>query len=543
MNSSNLFLILFFVFVSFGFVSAQLNVPNNLPGDVFSASGTVVNDRNGFSGDFLNDFSGDGYLELFSGAPGAGSVHLFDGRTAAIINSYNPGFASGLAGYRVKNIGDLNNNGFSDILTSHPNSNNLAGAIQTGAVYAYDSVGGQLILPYPIFGGAAYDNFGNSIDVIGDVNNDGINDFVVGAPGFNAPGVLSAGAVYVYSGASATLIYTTVGTIAAGRLGESVAGLGDVTGDGVSDFAASEPIAFQGSPGTVYFYSGSNGAVISSVSSPTSVSGFGSYISNIGDYNGDGINDLAINEPSLTGTVYIYSGFNLAQIAVFNGPNSGENFGFSIDGGDVNADGISDLIVGAPLADKIYVYRGGSGGLLYTWQGPSGSNVGTSVASADYNLDGFDEMLSGYSYFFSGTGTGPGMVVADTYGGVWSYGFGTLIATWTPATNLLTNPASGTVTVSGASANSAGFILCNSAPTNIQINAGNNLYVDLNPSPYYAFIPIQFNSFGSWTSPLLGLQNTAGSAGFDEFCQVIEYNGGSVQTIMASNRIHLTLVA
>jgi hypothetical protein len=192
-----------------------------------------------------------------------------------------------------------------------------------------------------------------------------------------------------------------------------VAGLGDVNGDGVPDFAIGTPKlnASDDLPdvGTVYIFSGANGSLIRQLNSPNqTLSGrFGSAVANASDVNHDGVNDLIIGAPG-ENRAYVFSGatgaliFTIASPATANA-NKIPSFGYAVAGGqDLNGDGTPDFVIGAPsqntLKGAAYTFSGANGALLKSLKGPNQNfaRFGTSVAlSPDVTGDGRPDILVG----------------------------------------------------------------------------------------------------------------------------------------------------
>ena len=116
---------------------------------------------------------------------------------------------------------------------------------------------------YTFTGEAAYDRFGFSVSGAGDVNNDGYSDLIVGAV-WNDAGGSSAGRAYVYSGQTGGLLYTFTGEAADDRFGVSVSGAGDVNNDGYDDLivGANWNVAGGNNAGRAYVYSGQTGGLL-----------------------------------------------------------------------------------------------------------------------------------------------------------------------------------------------------------------------------------------------------------------------------------------
>jgi hypothetical protein len=240
--------------------------------------------------------------------------------------------------------------------------------------------------------GAVGAEFGAAVARAGDVDGDGVEDVAVGAP------TDGNGVVYVYSGASATLLRTLSGSAAGSRFGTSLAYLGDVDGDGVGDLAVGAPADASGGTqlGLAVIYSGATGAVLAQFQGASVDGLFGSVVADGGDLDGDGIHDLLVIEQADGGhgTLRIYSG---ATFQVIRQKNLGAaTIGWTARGsGDVNGDGTVDIIVGNyewPVNGTdyggVWVDDGATGSNIYSFN--TFDHVGWSVAGAgDVNGDGF----------------------------------------------------------------------------------------------------------------------------------------------------------
>ncbi len=263
-------------------------------------------------------------------------------------------------------------------------------------------------------------SFGRSVDGIPDLNNDGVDDVIVGASGEDGGGVSNAGRVYIYSGKNGSLIraHSSPNDTVNGAFGYWVAGIPDINGDGRGDYAVGAP-GENSNGGRVYVYSGTNGALIRTHTSPNNENfgRFGECVSGIPDLSGDGRGDYVIGAPeenSNRGRAYVFSGNTGNLIRTHNSPNSeisGE-FGYSVSGiPDANNDGRGDYIVGAPLEDpgtsptdsgRAYVYNGINGALLHSLSSPnpeSGGRFGWSVGGGpDVGGNGFGDVIVGAPY-------------------------------------------------------------------------------------------------------------------------------------------------
>ena len=232
--------------------------------------------------------------------------------------------------------------------------------------------------PTTFTGAAVGDVFGSSVASAGDVNGDGYADVVVGAPGYAS----STGRVYVYHGGPGGLS-TTAARILTGEpvssgFGASVAAAGDVNGDGYADVAILAPW-YAAYDGRVYVYMGGpSGLGTTPVArSPVTNDQFLSFVRTAGDVNGDGYSDIVIGAPGYRidfGAFYLYMGRpdGLSATAMRWSGEATENFfgGSVASPGDVNADGYADLVVGAGGYDRrtgrAYLFLGGASGLAST---------------------------------------------------------------------------------------------------------------------------------------------------------------------------------
>lgn len=272
---------------------------------------------------------------------------------------------------------------------------------------------------FAIDGDGANDRFGNSVAPAGDVNNDGVDDFIVGAPENSNPFAGGTGYARVYSGVDASVLLTVAGVGGSIAFGNSVAGLGDLNADGHDDFAVGAP--FEDGPGLtrgrIYVYSGADGSLIRAFTGTTDGDRLGHTVASAGDANGDGVQDIAgcafnsdVNALN-SGTVVIWSGVNGAELQRYEGNGSNAHLGLSMASvGDVDADGKDDLLVGGQ-AGPVYLFSGGTGNAVRTYASPAALDLfGSSVANlGDLTGDGFPEIMIGASQN-SVFGTGAGYV-------------------------------------------------------------------------------------------------------------------------------------
>ncbi|MFI5171303.1 MAG: FG-GAP-like repeat-containing protein [Chitinophagales bacterium] len=280
----------------------------------------------------------------------------------------------------------------------------------------------------------ANSQLGYSIADAGDVNGDGIDDMIVGAPFFDN-GQLDEGKIFVFYGSNSELSLTPEWSFennkAKANFGISVAAAGDVNGDGYGDIiaGASKLSHGQSQEGGAYIYYGSPTGLMGtpvSIESNQDKANLGVSVSSAGDINRDGYGDIIIGAEKYDnglqdeGAVYVHygsaAGINPLPNLILENNKKKSNFGHSVaQAGDVNGDGYSDIFVGADklttgqsLEGKVYIYKGSSGGLITTpiWSYESNqinANLGCSVSSAgDVNGDGFSDVLAGAYNFDSG---------------------------------------------------------------------------------------------------------------------------------------------
>jgi hypothetical protein len=223
-------------------------------------------------------------------------------------------------------------------------------------------------------GEASGDSFGWVSAPLPDLDGDGAPELVVGAPGESSSGTAS-GRVYVYSGRSGAELFRASGASTFERLGASVRCAGDVDGDGIEDvIAGGSGIAT--TSGVARVFSGASGAQIRLLQDGVVGAAFGYSVAGVGDVDGDGVPDLAVGAPGApmtgTGTVVVISGADgTSVLRTFPGEAAGDNFGTALGAlSDVTGDGVMELIVGAAnwgtgSRGRAYVLDLGAGAVLH----------------------------------------------------------------------------------------------------------------------------------------------------------------------------------
>ncbi|ODS22433.1 hypothetical protein AB835_14200 [Candidatus Endobugula sertula] len=329
---------------------------------------------------------------------------------------------------------DTDNDGFSDLEEINLQTNPLSPDSDGDSLSDYDEVNVYLTNPllvdtdhdgisdatdtvndwyYFINSDDPRDDLGREVNVLGDVNNDGINDFIVGAYSDKNESGIRTGSATVYSGTDVSIIYRFYGVAVGDQFGRTAANAGDINNDGVEDIMVGAPFSNMNgtNSGYVSIYSGRDGSLIYRLPGNSAGDQFGVSVKGIGDINHDNYDDVAIgawfddHNGIDSGTVYVFSGFDGSTLYSVNGENAGDYFAYSISRLlDINADGVDELIVGALVGDghatdsgKVSVLSGVDGSEIYSLLGQDvGHKFGVSVSSIDdLNNDGIQEIMVG----------------------------------------------------------------------------------------------------------------------------------------------------
>ncbi len=337
----------------------------------------------------LDDINSDGYDDFLIGAPGinddTGSVIVASGLDGSTLYSFDGDTVGLRFGYQLNNAGDVNNDGYEDILISSESTN------KAGRVFVYDGFDGSLIYEYS--GQNAYDSFGSAINTAGDLNQDGYADFIIGIPYANST-ANDSGAVEVYSGADGSLLYSYDGDGAGDVFGSAVADAGDVNNDGYNDFIVGAiQLYTQAVRGYTRVYSGYDGTILHTFTGEYNAESLGRDVSRAGDINGDGYGDVMTSSRASgdKGTVIIFSGATGQPLYRFRGDDVGDGLGKSISlVGDIEQDGYEDILVGIYTDDNIN-HSSGSARILLTsdFFNDADSDFKLSAYDPDDDQDGF----------------------------------------------------------------------------------------------------------------------------------------------------------
>jgi hypothetical protein len=258
---------------------------------------------------------------------------------------------------------------------------------------------------------------------VGDVDRDGYDDVLVGAPRYGE----GAGRAYVFSGRDGTTLWTWAGEESDDAFGS--AGAGHVADDQLF-LVIGAPNAGEGDRGRTYVFrdlTGEPAFVIESDAQGQNLGGM--FVSVVGDVDADGAPDLYASDWAhgargpFTGRVYVHSGKTGRRIHTFTGEEAGDGFGIGpADAGDVDGDGYDDLVIGAwrqasaaPMGGKVYVYSGRDGALITTITGQvMGETLGfDATGMGDVDGDGsIDYLLTSAWSAINGSRSGRMFVVS-----------------------------------------------------------------------------------------------------------------------------------
>jgi hypothetical protein len=483
------------------------DIANNIGGYAIEAPNT--GSYFGFAVSLAGDFNGDGYGDVVMGAPlntftdtalrtqGGGVVLYEGGQNTSLVpkgysgtgqvngHYYTYSVNKGWLGFSVAGVGDMNNDGLADLLIGMPQdaaSTNPGGAFlvygkansTTGSLAEYQKdISALATTPDALSITSTFDTAGFSVSSAGDVNGDGWIDMIISAHFQTVSGLVgNTGKTYVVYGSSALSALQTIslghvggavpgfvisGWQAGEESGTSVSSAGDFNGDGKADMLVSA--YFNDTAGTnagmTYVVLGKTGNVAVDLENiKNNVGGFaikgenasdfsGVSVSSGGDINGDGLGDIIIgavnggsaNANPYSGKTYVVFGRNTANATIDLGQVAAGVGGFAIvsntndeqsghsvsSAGDINGDGLADIILGAPFKTESGGVNTGHSFVVYGKSNTTQVNL-TDVGN---NIGGFAiigqgaQDLSGYSVGAAGDVNGDGL--ADLIVGAHGY--------------------------------------------------------------------------------------------------------------------------
>jgi hypothetical protein len=377
---------------------------------IFHLPGAASGDAFGASAGRAGDVDGDGHCDLAiastKGAGGVGYVTVISGLVGTPIRTLTGTVAGADFGASVVGLGDVDGDGKGELAIGAPLAS-LNGA-GSGRVDVFSGANGTKL--YSVDGALPGDHFGFALACANDLDGDGAADFAVGGVDADPQGS-SSGSVRIVSGKTGAKLYSVDGATANELFGFALASIGDQDADGKFDFAIGAPCAAGvRKPGSVRLVSGANGATIVTLVGWKNFDGFGSAVADAGDVDGDGLDDVIVGapqtQPNLRGYLQVWTAAGTNLLWDIAGDSNGDGFGSSVaSAGDPDTNGLADFAAGAPFDDD----NGNDCGAVRVLSGQSGQAIFTNYGSAanaklGARLDGgFDANGDGASDLLAGT--------------------------------------------------------------------------------------------------------------------------------------------
>ncbi|HJQ84067.1 MAG TPA: FG-GAP-like repeat-containing protein [Candidatus Binatia bacterium] len=275
---------------------------------------------------------------------------MWSGATGTLIRAWDGEWPDGLFGHWVMPVPDLSGDGLADVIIAAPHGT-IDGKMRGVVVARSPKTGAELWKHGET--ATEVENFGWDLTLAGDDDGDGRTDLFVGAPAFDD------GRVYLLSGKDGTVLRTYAPQKEGGSFGWYLGRVDDLDGDGRRDLAVGGPFAADAAGtklGGVWVLSSRTGRELYHWKGTDQRGGFGGVVAPLGDLDGDGKGEIAVAAPAtedqtrtLPGEVHVYSGATGKELRHWSGSQSGEEFGrMVVAAGDLDADGVEDLAIGAP---------------------------------------------------------------------------------------------------------------------------------------------------------------------------------------------------
>ncbi|KAA3606134.1 MAG: hypothetical protein DWQ01_18245 [Planctomycetota bacterium] len=307
----------------------------------------------GFAVSGAGDVNADGLPDVIVGSPdhSKATVLLSNGTVWWTKDNAFAQFGRAVAG-----LGDVNLDGFDDVIVG-ADFTDPQGLIDAGSAFVYSGLDGTRLFRFN--GAVAGDRFGVSVAGAGDTNADGFPDILVSTFFASRGGFSDVGAAYLYSGSDGSLLMEYIGQFSNEYLlGDGIAGVGDINQDGYDDFMISAPGADFGGldSGTVFLHSGQDGSVLYQIDGSNDGDFLGLEIAGIEDLDFDGIRDLVISSddfPVDLGRIEIRSGVDGSLLDTILGTESRAGFGrYVATVGDIEGNGLDAVIAGLRAMDN-----------------------------------------------------------------------------------------------------------------------------------------------------------------------------------------------
>jgi hypothetical protein len=347
---------------------------------LYAKSGTSTGDSFGFAVAGVGDVDDDGYDDFAVGAQKGDYVRVYSGQDGSILRAFTGVAGGDEFGYSVAGVGDLSGDGMAEVAVGAPLAYDVSGN-QVGTVTIFASEDGSVI--HTFYGDAYYDCLGDSVSSAGDADGDGTPDIVAGASwGTSSDGQTYPGFARIYSGTDGSTIYTWYGPSDSSLFGFSVAAAGDLDGDGADDIVVGAPLddgTGTTDCGSAWLLTGF-GDMLAYAEGDADYDQFGYSVAAGGDIDGDGSGDSIVganlaydSNQYVTGIVRAFSGADGSELWTLEGPNDQMYFGESVAfAGDWNGDGLADIIIGAPGNDVGALTDAGSA-YVYVSPSPTGT--------------------------------------------------------------------------------------------------------------------------------------------------------------------------
>ncbi len=380
---------------------------------VYTVTGARIHDRLGIALASLGDLDDDGAPDFAAGAyDNKGYLHVVSGRSGKIIYSLYGEEQGSFFGAVIGAIGDIDGDQKTDFATNTHGPN----------IILISGKDGAKIHTIEFLLSSIYEEV-TSIVGSPDIDGDGVSDFFLSDPVYSRD-ERDIGRVSAYSGKKRSILWTRIGEKKFDLLGNSIAALGDVDGDGLGDVAAGRPRDWHDIskssqiPGEVVLLNGKDGALIRTLGNLPRHFNFGEQLATIGDVDGDGFAELAVAAPGYAGPgeftrgwVGIYSTRTFELLWEVYGLNPytvashGDALGHRLSAaGDANGDRVPDVLIAAEDwreafdgFGRIDLRSGKDGALLASYQIPQGDDpyLGSLSPLGDIDGDGKDEFLIG----------------------------------------------------------------------------------------------------------------------------------------------------